>query len=244
MRLISFFILFSLFSLSSYAQPPKVAPVAGFARSFIFGSAISNAEITILETEQKLKTDNEGHFGPFNYPVGKPITLLLKKWNYKTTQSATIIVPPEGLLGPYNQITFQVPSVESYYILRTIIGGKEDANSCHVATTITAYGKTMDDDPQGEENAYVTFTPHIYTTPFYFDIFKSGPLEGKTNPFTKGLKNTSEDGGVLLFNLPAQDKLYTLSAQKAGLKFTKVKFWCRKGAFINISPPRGPTASK
>src|SRR5579864_9371731 len=86
------------------------APVSGFARSFIMGSIISNATVTILETGQKLKTDSKGHFGPIQYPIGKPITLTIEKWEYKTTQTATVIVPPEGLTGPYNNITFQVPS--------------------------------------------------------------------------------------------------------------------------------------
>lgn len=231
-----------LFGLNSMASATTTAPVSGFARSFILGTELSNATITILETGEKLKTDSHGHFGPFQYPVGKPITLLFEKWNYKTTQSATIIVPPEGLSGPYDNITFQIPSIESYYLLRTIIGGKEDANSCHVAVTVTAYQKTMDDDPQGEAGATIVLTPNVNQVPFYFDIFQSGPLKGKTNPFTKGLTRTSDDGGALLINLPPSETPYVISAEKQGVTFTKAQFICRKGAFINISPPRGPSA--
>ena len=235
--------LFFLFMLSPvYAANTTVAPISGFARSFIMGSAISGATITIVETGQKFKTDDNGRYGPILYPVGKPVTLVLEKWGYKTTQSATIIVPPEGLVGPHNNITFQVPSIETYYLLSTVVGASIDDNSCHVTATIIAYNKTMDDIPQGEPDAIVKISPNVSETPFYFGIFKSGPLKGKTNPFEKGLVQTSEDGGVAYFNLPPSDKPYTMTAIKPGVNFTQAQFMCRKGVFINISPPSGPMA--
>jgi hypothetical protein len=234
-----FIFLLSTFQIA-YAANQNTALVSGFARSFLTGSKISGATITILETGETLQTDSQGHFGPFPYPVGKPITLVLEKWNYKTTQTGTVIVPPTGLNDPYTNITFQVPSTQSYYLLAKIVGAKIDDTNCHVAATITGYHKTMDDLPQGEEKAYVTLSPYINVIPFYFDVFKSGPLAGKTNPFTKGLTQTSEDGGVLFFNLPPRDEPYVISASKAGVNFTEAEFICRKGIFINISPPRGP----
>ena len=222
----------------------ETAPVSGFARSFVLGTPLADATITILETGLKMKTDSKGRFGPIFYPVGKPITLLFEKFAYKTTQSGTIIVPPGGLTDPYSNITFQIPSLETYYLLAAIVGAKIDENSCHVTTTITAYHKTMDDDPQGEVNARVSIAPYINETPFYFDIFTTGPLKGKTNPFTKGLLQTSEDGGIAFFNLPTRDQPYIISAIKAGVVFSEAQFQCRKGAFINISPPLGPMAQK
>lgn len=240
------FILFLLYSLlngvNCYAGRPGFAPVSGFARSFIMGSEIGNANITIVETGKIIKTDNHGKFGPFDYPVGKPITLMLVKSGYHTTQSATVVVPPEGLTGPYNNITFQVPSSEAYYLLSTVVGAKEDPNACHVAATITAYHKNMDDDPQGEADATVSLRGYTEQPTFYFDIFQSGPLKGKTNPFTKGLTKTTEDGGLLIFNLPPQEKPYVMTASKAGVMFTEIQFLCRKGMFVNISPPQGPMA--
>ncbi|MFZ2316047.1 MAG: carboxypeptidase regulatory-like domain-containing protein [Gammaproteobacteria bacterium] len=220
------------------------APVSGFAREFIFGLAITSATVTILETGEQIKTDSKGKFGPFNYPVNKPITLILQKWGYKTTQTGTVVVPPTGLTGPYNNITFQVPSTHTFDLLAYIIGAKVDENSCHVVTTITGFQKTMDDVPQGEENAHVTLIPFVDEKPFYFDIFKSGPLKGKTNPFTRGLTQVSEDGGVAFFNLPPRDEPYRISAEKDGISFTTAEFMCHKGMFINISPPQGPMALK
>ncbi len=243
MRLLSK-ICFTVLSLSTttvvFAQQ-ETAPVSGFARSFILGTHLSNATITINETGEKITTDNDGRFGPFNYPVGKPITLTFEKWAYKTTQSATVIVPQEGLNTPYNNLTFQVPAVQTFYILAGVIGASIDENSCHFTTTITKYHKTMDVIPQGIEGAHLVISPAVEVTPFYFDIFKSGPLTGKTNPFSKGLTETSEDGGVAIFNLPPRDEPYTITAQKDGVAFTKAQFICKKGAFINLSPPQGPS---
>ena len=102
----------------------------------------------------------------------------------------------------------------------------------------------MNDDPQGEVGATVTINGRRVDKPFYFDIFKSGPLKDKTNPFVKGLTSTSEDGGLLIFNLPPQGKPYIISAEKPGVMFTQAQFVCRKGMFINLSPPLGPMALK
>lgn len=218
------------------------APVSGFARSFITGTELSNATITVLETGLKLKTDAHGHYGPFLYPIGKPITLIFEKWGYKTTQSGTFIVPKEGLTDKHNNITFQVPSLETYYLMAAVIGAKFDPENCHVVVTVLANGKTMDDGEQGEPDAQITLTPSVNETAFYFDIFKEGPLKGKTNPFTKGLTTTSKDGGVGYYNLQPRDEPYTISAVKESVAFTSAQFICRKDTFINISPPGGPMA--
>lgn len=235
-------LLFTLLLPSLNCANPSTAPVSGYARSFILGTKIANAKITILETGQTLKTDAHGQFGPFQYPVGKPLTLLFKKWGYKTTQSGTVIVPKEGLTGTYHNITFQIPSIASFYFLDAVIGGKLESDKCHVVTTITAQGKTLEDEPQGEPYAQILITPHnqISEKPFYFDVFKRGPLKNKTNPFTRNLTFTSEDGGAGFFNLTPSDQPYTITAIKNGVRFSEVQFICRKDAFINISPPQGP----
>lgn len=220
------------------------APVSGFAMSFLSGEIIPGAKITVMETGQTVETDPRGHFGPINHPIGTPITLVLEKSGYVTTQSGTFIVPKQGLIGPYDNITFQVPSTYVYYLLKKAVGAYEDPESCHLTSTIIAYHKTLDDIPQGEADATVSITPNVKETPFYFDIFKSGPLKGKTYPFPTGITKTSDDGGIAYFNLPPRDEPYTLSAQKDGVTFNSVQFICRKGAFINISPPGGPMAQK
>lgn len=229
-----------LLSVTLASAGTATAPVSGFAQSFLLGTKVSNATIKVLETGQTFQTDHAGRFAAFQYPVGKPITLEFSKWGYKTTQSATMIVPAEGLNTKFDNITFQVPSIESYYMLATIMGATIDKNSCHLTATITKYHKTMDDLPQGEPNVKVSLSPAVDVVPFYFDIYHSWPLKNKTNPFSKNLKQTSEDGGVAFFNVPPSDTPYQLIATEAGKQFTAASFLCRKGSFINISPPRGP----
>ena len=236
----------SLLSMGSLpvAAANETAPIAGFAQSFLLGTRLANAKVTVLETGQEFYTDKVGHFGPFDYPVGKPITLQLEKWSYKTTRTSTVIVPPGGQTGPFENITFQVPSIITYYLLANIVGATIDDNSCHVTATVTAYHKLLHDIPQGMPGATVTIKPAVDENPFYFDLYKSGPFKGKTNPFTRKLAKTSEDGGVAFFNLPPSDKPYVMTAKKDGVKFTETLFMCEKGAFINISPPKGPMEMK
>lgn len=112
---------------------------------------------------------------------------------------------------------------------------------CQVVTTITAYNKTLRDDPQGIAGAHVKLM-HINKSfqppakPFYFGIV----LE-KTNPFSSKRTESSEDGGVIIYNLPASKSPYTITAEKPGTQFTTSQFICRSGALINLSPPHGPT---
>lgn len=233
-------------SSSSQQNPdslqPQKAPVYGFARAFPISYALPNATITILETGEKYKTDANGNFGPIYYPIGKPITLVFKKWGYKTTQSATMTVPKEGLQGPHENISFQVPSSLTFYLYSKIVGARFDENSCHVATTVTALNKTLNDERQGEMGATIKLIPTTNDKPFYFDIFKTGFLKNYTNPFTRTLTQVSADGGAGFFNLPPREQPYIMQAYKNGVKFTEVKFICRKNAFINMSPPQGPKA--
>lgn len=218
------------------------APVSGFARSFLSGEVIPDATVTVLESGLSLKTDKNGRFGPFYHPIGQRITLEITKSGYVTTQSATVTVPAEGLTGPYDNITFQVPSTYVFYLLSKSVGAALDDESCHVTATVTAFHKTMDDIPQGEKDATVMLEPAIKAQPFYFDIFTSGPLKGKTYPFPTGLTVTSDDGGVAFFNVPPSEKPYRMIAVKSGVRFTEAEFMCEKGKFINLSPPRGPSA--
>jgi hypothetical protein len=235
------FFLSALFLINPLHAEQSTAPVSGFARSFIFSSALSDATITVNETGQHFTTNDDGHFGPFNYPIGKPITLTLEKWGYKTTQSATVILTPDGANGPYSNITFQVPSIQTFFLLSKMIGATVDDDSCHLTATITQFHKTMDDIPQGIAGAEIVLTPSVNVKPFYFDIITKGPLANKTYPFSNKLTQTSEDGGVAVFNLPPRAEPYTLTAKKPGVKFSKVLFLCKKGVFINLSPPQGPT---
>ena len=216
----------------------KTAPVSGFARSFISGKPIDDAMITILEDDTaQFKTNKHGCFGPIEWPIEKPITLVLQKPGYRTTQTATINIPSHGINNPnplYN-ISFQVLSNFAFTLFSYSMRMTEDKNACQVATTITPPKTTLDNIPQGEPNVEVTLSPDPNVKPFYFDMF---PFIHKTNPF-RGLKSTSLDGGVVFANIP--EGKYTLRAKKEDILFTEVTIIARKGVLVNASPPFGLT---
>src|SRR5687768_2719333 len=95
-------VIATLFATSVFADDVQKAPVSGFARNFVTGKPVPGANITVLEDGEKFKTDNAGRFGPIQWPVGKPITLVLEKIGFRTLQSATVTVPAEGLTTPLN----------------------------------------------------------------------------------------------------------------------------------------------
>lgn len=221
----------------------STALVSGFARSFLSGQAIPNATIFALENPAiKFTTNNAGKFGPFPWPVGEEITLVLEKhgsfWSgYRTTQTATLIVPPHGFNNRnfLKNISFQVPSNMAFQFLSWAMGIKENKETCQIAATITAPNITMDDIPQGISEVTATLSQEN-KKPFYFGMF---PIVHKTNPFVRTLKATSLDGGVAFLNVPPGE--YTIETKKDNHSFSKVLIKARKGIVVNASPPFGPT---
>ncbi len=224
-----------------------VAKVSGVALSFVSTWPISGGRITAIEDKKlELYTDSSGKFGPFEWPVGEPITLVFEKpgslWSgYKTTQSATLIVPPEGINDDdyLKNIAFQVPSNLACKFLSWAMGVTEDTQACQIAATITPPNTTMDDIPQGVADVKVTLSPNVNIKPFYFGIF---PIIHKTNPFIRTLEATSLDGGVAFLNVPEGE--YNLEAKKNGVTFSTTKIKARKGVLVNACPPNGPTMLK
>jgi hypothetical protein len=216
------------------------ALVKGFAREFVTFSPIKKAKVVVLETGRALETDRKGRFS-FMHPVGSPVTLELRKKGYRTTQSATIVVPESGLTARNEEISFQVPFSAAYKLMKKAMGARDKKGMCHVVVTVLARGKTWHDLPHGEPGARLVVTPATEQPIFYFAAHKRGPLKHKTNPFVHTRKQTSVDGGAAIVNLEPRREPYTVTAEKQGLRFSETKIWCRPGAFINVSPPRGPS---
>jgi len=214
--------------------------VTGRTRDYLTGEPITGAAITVLEKPDiKLLTDENGRFS-FEEKVGNQVTLYLEKTLYHPTQTATIIVPPGGNVGPLEEITLQVPSILVFYLFELILPSSPDPDKCHLVVTVTGYNKTLNSHPQGEPNATVTIDPPIaHEGAFYFGYWR-----GITDPFIRDLNETSLDGGVLYFNAEPSNQLYTISAHKPGVHFSNSTMQCRKGIFVNGSPPWGPRVIK
>jgi hypothetical protein len=216
--------------------------ISGFVRSFASSKPIRDATITVLENKNlKFYTDYHGKFGPFEWLVGEPITLVCEKpgsffSGYKTTQTPTLVVPPEGINHDnfLKNISFQVPSNIVYKFFSLAMGIKEDPEACQVVATITPPNTTMEDIPQGIAGIKATLSS-ANIEPFYFGII---PIIDKTNPCIRTLKETSLDGGVIFPNVKPGE--YTLEAKKAGITFSAVEIKARKGVLVNASPPHGP----
>lgn len=251
--LLFFSIITDSFAIPSEHCESGEVSVLGFAQSFIGDRAIKKALIKRLDNKQQYQTDQQGKFH-FCVKPGTKLTLSIHKssflpWkNYKDTQTGTYIVSKHGLVGPFNNVTFQVPLMSTYHLLKAIIveerGISLDPSKCNVVTTVTAYHKTLNDDPQGEPGAVIVLRHlgklvHLKNKPFYFGIMK-----GKTNPFTPNLKQTSLDGGVLIYNLRPSKIPYEITAKKSGVRFNRRFFLCQAGEFINLSPPNGPMVQK
>eukprot|EP01095_Lingulamoeba_sp_RSL-Kostka_P005486 TRINITY_DN16820_c0_g1_i1.p1 TRINITY_DN16820_c0_g1~~TRINITY_DN16820_c0_g1_i1.p1 ORF type:complete len:245 (+),score=62.61 TRINITY_DN16820_c0_g1_i1:102-836(+) len=235
--LISIILVFFFFNLS-YQQ--KYFNVTGFAKDFVTFSPIKNADLTVLETGEKLKTDSEGNF-TLSVRANTNITLLLEHSFYHKTQTGTTYID-----GDFNtaqkQITLQVPDSPTFDFLSIVVPGIPRSDRCHLVVTVSAANKTLYDDPQGEPGATCNLIPDPGATPFYFGMFKNG----KTNPFERGLNVTSQDGGVLWVNVKKGD--YKVVCTKPGVVFNDPPYSylsCNDadGRLINAAPPLGPRVS-
>ena len=220
----------------------ETALVSGFVRSFVSGMPIVGANIRVLELDLELKwvTDGSGRFGPMELPIGQSFTLVCEKegnWftGYRTTQTVTFVVPPEGIHHPnyLKNISFQVPSNMAFSFCSWAMGIAENPNAGLIAVTATPPDKTLNDLPHGAHGVEVSLHPNLDIEPYYPGIY---PYIYKTNFFRRELK-TSHDGGAIIPNV--KEGNYELKAKKGAQEYTFfVKV--RKGVLTNISPPQGP----
>lgn len=201
--------------------------------AFAFGSnggRIAGAEISILEApEQRVTTAADGHFVFTGLPVGAEATLVLSSPDYHPIQTGTIRLGPGGA----DRVSFQAVTPAIYAALGAVLRLTPDEDHrCQMVTTVTRVGKSIyDAGAHGEAGVEVTLSPALgpgAEGPIYFN---AAVLPDRT------LKQTSEDGGVLLAQMPPGE--YQLTASKPGVRFTQVKMKCRAGYLVNASPPWG-----
>ena len=243
----------SVFSVCALAEN---APIEVYAQPA--GVSISVQNVTIDNLISGVPIDDDSYSNRlyhFTYPVNQDFTLVFQHEHYKTSQSGTFTVTPSGFTGPHNLISWQ-PLYTVFWKALKYATEVENLTTmkkgyCQVIATVTAKGKTLDDDPQGEPGAKVDIVSDTWTGPEkpYSKIFYLGILLKKTFPYP-GRKTTSEDGGVIFINVEAGHK-YKVIATKKGVKFTTPEFTClpelwdqlglSETVLINLSPPQGPT---
>lgn len=209
----------------------RVASVQGDAIPFDNGpdGRIAGAEVSILEfPEKKLTTGADGKFVFADLPVGADITLVMTHPDYHPIQTATHVLPDEGL----ERVTFQAVTHAIYEALAAIVDVVPDeAKYCQMVTTVTRVGKSIYDvGAHGEAGVTVTLDPPLPA--------ENGPVYFNASVIPeKGLVETSEDGGVLYVQVPPGEYVWT--AEKDGATFRALHMKCRAGFLINASPPWG-----
>lgn len=216
----------------------RLAPVQVLAYELITGP-LANMKIILLETNETWTTDANGLFNG-NFSVGAQLTFFAPEtFLLHATQGATVVVPDEGLSTPFTRVVLQIPSKIAYALLTAVSPGKKDPTKCMGVVTVTAFNKTIFDDPQGLDGATVSVDPPLFDSPlFYFGI-----VAGKTNPLPNNLVSTSLDGGVMIRNLEVGHS-YVVTAHKDGYNFTSCVLQCNTpGQFVNAPPNNGPMAN-
>lgn len=263
---------FFLTSISS-CFADTLAPVDVFAEPILSYKPLQN--ITILDaTEKASSEENKKYekqvinstlqpivytynstqgFYHFDYPVGGRLNMIFQHAGYQTSQSGTYTITKSGYVDQYGLISWQALPRTLWAVIKNIIlyethtSIKKD--TCQVIMTVSAYHKTLNDDPQGEEGATVQIEPlhgnhsdKLYDVRYYLDIFMKKPF-----PWP-GLKKTSKDGGVIFVNVKPGN--YKVITKKEGVKFSTPEFKCNPSEWkglnesnivINLSPPQGPT---
>jgi hypothetical protein len=221
----------ALVSISAFNFAAFARPIPG-ARIFALGEAHATLAMT----------DATGR-AAVHRPPGHELTLVLEKQGFVTTQSVTLTVPPAGLQGRHEEITFQTMPTWFFRMAKRWLRVPDLPGRRHLVTTVTAEGRTLRDPVQGEPHAVVRMTRDgraIEVTPIYLGII---PWIHKTDlvsaRWRRGLA-TSADGGVLLPSLELGT--YSVEAHAQGRRFRAARAILRADSpeLVNLSPPWGP----
>lgn len=205
--------------------------ISGNAIPFAGGPSgrVEGADVWILEhPEMHFITGADGAFQFDGLEEGSEVTLVMDHPDYHPIQTGTHRLGASGA----ERVTFQAVTWPIYNLLAAFLGiVPDEANRCQMVTTVTRVGKSVyDPGAHGEDATTVITEPRLPDEhgPIYFN---SAVLP------TPGLRETSDDGGVLYVQVPPGEYVWT--AYKPGVVFTRIKSKCRVGLLVNASPPWG-----
>lgn len=215
---------------------PAIVAVEGDVLAFmseVQGERISGATVSVLEhPEMRVVTGADAHFRFEGLLEGTDVTLLVEHPDYKTTQTATLTLGPQGI----KPFSVQVVPIAIFNALSTLVPlPVEEDKHCVIATTVARMGGSLYVRlRQGAADVEVSLEPAVpaESGPIYFDEAVLPAI---------GQPATSKDGGVLFYRVPPGD--YVMSASRADTVFNRVRFQCRSGLVVNAGPPLGLLAN-
>lgn len=215
---------------------PDQASVEGDVLAFmseVQGERVAGATVTVLEyPELSVVTGDDAHFRLDGLDVGSDVTLVVEHPSFKTTQTATITLGPNGV-APF---TIQAVPKGLFSALSSLVPKPlEEDKYCVIASTVARTGGSLYVHlRQGAAGAAVSLdpAPSAESGPIYFD---ENVLPDPAQPAT------SKDGGVLFYRLPPG--AYVMHASRADTLFNDVRFQCRAGVIVNAGPPLGLLAN-
>lgn len=218
------------------SRAPAFVAVEGDVLAFmseVGGERVSGAKVSILEhPELAVTTGPDAHFRFEGLLEGTDVTLLVEHPDFKTTQTATLTLGPNGI----HPFAIQVVPNALYAGLSALVPLPVELDKyCVIATTVARMGGSLYVHlRQGAADAQVSLSPAVPTEsgPIYFDEdVLPDPAQAAT----------SKDGGVLFYRVPPGD--YVMSASRPDTVFNEVRFQCRAGVIVNAGPPLGLLAN-
>lgn len=228
------------------------AMVRVWAKQYETFQPVAGARLTDIPTGETVVTGPDG-YAELSVEAGRVLTLKLEKNGLAATQTASVIVPPEGLMDPFHEITLQAPGLWLYRILMFAFG-RPKTGCHHLVTTVSAYEKNLHDD-DGEAGVRVTlisadgqrrddaiYLGHILGFTEWFV-----PILAARIPFLFRLRHrsTSPDGGAIFQNVaPGSYRLEAAKLDESGhpvpFKRAEVEIFPDSPLLVNLSPPHGP----
>ncbi|NUP13387.1 MAG: carboxypeptidase regulatory-like domain-containing protein [Polyangiaceae bacterium] len=197
------------------------------------GERIEGATVSIVEhPEMSVVTGADAHFRFEGLEEGTAVTLLVEHPDFKTTQTATITLGPNGV----DPFSIQVVPNSLFNALSSLVPlPVEEDKYCVIATTVARLGGSLYVYlRQGAAGAAVSLDPPVSA--------ESGPIYFNENVLPDpDQPATSKDGGVLFYRVPPGD--YVMTAQRPDTLLNEVRFQCRAGVIVNAGPPLGLLAN-